>query len=211
MSRDRGVVPARRVTRSSHALSQSFRIPLARREESFSLSKAPASPPPLPPPSQGGERDRSLATSFHRAQQKHASRNRPSSSVNSNFSPAQCEARWVRFGEPRISQWIHLLEPALDLRRKAVDRVLTRAPNERGNATVAIDEKMEGRISELGAKATKRLGSGEVGRHDRVNFGQGRADSIRLVGIDRRGHHGEPPVRLEALPDALELRQAGPA
>src|SRR5208337_2991533 len=39
--------------------------------------------------SQGGERDRSLATSFHRAQQKHASRNRPSSSVNTNFSPAQ--------------------------------------------------------------------------------------------------------------------------
>ena len=38
-------------------------------------------------------------------------------------------ARWVRFGEPRLSQWIHLVEPALDLRRKAVDRVLTRAPN----------------------------------------------------------------------------------
>src|SRR5271157_5352994 len=70
------------------SLSQSFRIPLARREESFSISKAPASPPPAPP-SQGGERDRSLATSFHRAQQKHASRNRPSGSVNTNFSPAQ--------------------------------------------------------------------------------------------------------------------------
>src|SRR5208282_2794439 len=53
--------------------SQSFRIPLARREESFLISKAIASPP-LTPPSQGGERDRSLATSFHRAQQKHASR-----------------------------------------------------------------------------------------------------------------------------------------
>src|SRR5271157_247596 len=67
--------------------SQSFRIPLAGREESFSISKAPTSPP-LTPPSQGGERDRSLATSFHRAQQKHASRNRPFSSVNTNFSPA---------------------------------------------------------------------------------------------------------------------------
>ena len=44
--------------------------------------------PPLTPPSQGGERDRSLATSFHRAPQKHVSRNRPSSSVNTNFSPA---------------------------------------------------------------------------------------------------------------------------
>ncbi len=44
---------------------------------------------PPAPPSQGGERDRSLATSFHRAQEKHASRSRPSSSVNTNFSPAQ--------------------------------------------------------------------------------------------------------------------------
>src|SRR5208337_966897 len=34
--------------------SQSFRIPLARREESFSLSKAPASPP-LPPLCKGGK------------------------------------------------------------------------------------------------------------------------------------------------------------
>jgi hypothetical protein len=68
--------------------SQSFRIPLARREESFSISKAPHHPPSTPP-SQGGERDRSFATSFHRAQPKHASRNRPSSSVNTNFSPAQ--------------------------------------------------------------------------------------------------------------------------
>src|SRR5271157_5980344 len=38
--------------------SQSFRIPLAGREESFSISKASASPP-LTPPLQGGERDRS--------------------------------------------------------------------------------------------------------------------------------------------------------
>ena len=43
--------------------------------------------------SQGGERDRSLATSFHRARQKHVSRNRPSSSVNTNFSPAQSGSR----------------------------------------------------------------------------------------------------------------------
>ena len=46
--------------------SQSFRIPRARREESFSLSKAPASPP-LPPLRKGGKGDRSLATSFHPA------------------------------------------------------------------------------------------------------------------------------------------------
>jgi hypothetical protein len=124
----------------------------------------------------------------------------------SNFSPAQCEARWVRFGEPRISQWIHLLEPALDLRRKAVDRVLTRAPNERGNLTFAVDEKMERRVCELGAKASECLGTGEVSRHGRMNLGQGRADSLRLVRIDRCGHHCEPMVRLEALPDAFELR-----
>src|SRR5271157_3289483 len=68
--------------------SQSFCIPLARREESFSIAKASA-PPPLPPPSQGGEKDRSLAPSFHPAQQKHASRNRPSSSVKTNFAACQ--------------------------------------------------------------------------------------------------------------------------
>jgi len=34
--------------------SQSFRVPLARREESFSLSKAPPSPP-LPPLRKGGK------------------------------------------------------------------------------------------------------------------------------------------------------------
>src|SRR5208337_726579 len=70
--------------------SQSFRIPLARREESFSIAKASA-PPPLPPPSQGGEKDRSLAPSFHPAQQKHASRNRPSSSVKTNFAACQTD------------------------------------------------------------------------------------------------------------------------
>src|SRR5271157_1919464 len=54
--------------------SQSCRIPLARREELFSIAKAPASPP-LPPPFArgGGERDRSLTTLFHPAQQKYAS------------------------------------------------------------------------------------------------------------------------------------------
>src|SRR5271157_6186262 len=59
---------------------QSFRIPLARREESFLISKAPA-PPPLAPPSQGGEKDRSLPSSVDRAQQKPAPRTRPSSTV----------------------------------------------------------------------------------------------------------------------------------
>ena|GEM_PF-6944878 len=45
-------------------------------------------PPPLAPPLQGGEKDRSLARSFDRAQQKHASRNRPST-VNTNLSRLQ--------------------------------------------------------------------------------------------------------------------------
>ena len=86
-----GVVPARPVTRSSHALSsQSFRIPLARREEPFSISKARASPPW--PPLRKGEKDRSPGSSFDHAQQEHASRNRHCNSVNPNFSPAQCEA-----------------------------------------------------------------------------------------------------------------------
>ena len=51
-----GVVPARPVTRSSHALSRlrSFRIPLARREEPSSLSKCSRITSPAPP-SQGGK------------------------------------------------------------------------------------------------------------------------------------------------------------
>src|SRR5271157_4955236 len=101
--------------------------------------------------------------------------------IRTNFAACQCEARGVRSGETRISLWIHFLEPALDLRRKAVDRVLTRAPNKRGDPTFAVDEKMERRVCELGAKAPECLGTGEVGWHGRMNFGQGRADSLRLV------------------------------
>jgi hypothetical protein len=84
-----GVVPARPVTRSSHALSLSVLSHPSReaRRTVFDFQGSRITPPA--PPSQGGERDRSLATSFHRAPQKHTSRNRPSSSVNTNFSPAQ--------------------------------------------------------------------------------------------------------------------------
>jgi len=84
-----GVDPARSVTR----------------EPSFSMSKAPAPPPraplhspwrlctpcppPLAPPSQGGERDHSAALAFDRAQQKHPSPNRRSSPFNTDFSLPQ--------------------------------------------------------------------------------------------------------------------------
>jgi hypothetical protein len=84
-----GVVPARPVTRSSHALSLSVLSHPSREARRIVLDFQGSRITPPTPPSQGGERDRSLATSFHRAQQKHASRNRPSSSVNTNFSPAQ--------------------------------------------------------------------------------------------------------------------------
>ena len=133
-----------------------------------------------------------------------------SSSVFSIHCRRLPSPRWVRSGEPRISRWLHLLEPALDLRRKAVDRVLTRAPNERGDPTLAVDEKMERRVCEFGAKAPECLGTGEVGRHGRMDLGQGRAHSLRLLRIGRRGHHCEPPVRLEALPDAFELATGWP-
>ena len=41
-------------------------------------------------PLQGWEKNRSLAPSFDRAQQNHASRNRPSSRVKTNFAACQC-------------------------------------------------------------------------------------------------------------------------
>ena len=74
--------------------SQSFRIPLARREESFSISKAPASPP-LPPLRKGGK---GIARSRRHsiAHTKTASRNRPSSSVNTNFSPPQADHKPIK-------------------------------------------------------------------------------------------------------------------
>ena len=50
-------------------------------------------------PLQGGEKDRSFAPSLDRAPQKHASRNRPSSTVNTNFSPAQGEGFLLFEGE----------------------------------------------------------------------------------------------------------------
>ena len=46
-----------------------------------------------------------------------------------------------RHGEPRIAQRVQVLESALDLRRKAVDRLLTLAPGERGDPTLGVDEK----------------------------------------------------------------------
>ncbi len=83
------MVPAPPVTRSSHALSLSVLSHPSReaRRIVFGFQGFRITPPA--PPSQGGERDRSLATSFHRAQPEHASRNRPTGSVNTNFSPAQ--------------------------------------------------------------------------------------------------------------------------
>src|SRR5271157_1602803 len=87
-----GVVPARPVTRSSHALSLSVLSHPSREAGRivFALQGSRITPPT--PPSQGGERDRSLATSFHPAQQKHASRNRPSSLVKTNFAACQHRA-----------------------------------------------------------------------------------------------------------------------
>ncbi len=58
--------------------------------------------PPLTPPSQGGERDRSLAADSDRAQQKHASRNRPSSAINTDFSTPQPSPPFAR-GEKEAS------------------------------------------------------------------------------------------------------------
>jgi len=54
----------------------------------FTMSET-STPTPPGPPSQGGERARSAAPSFDRAQQKHPSPNRRSSPVNTNFLSAQ--------------------------------------------------------------------------------------------------------------------------
>src|SRR5208282_301900 len=80
-----GVVPARPVTGASHALFLSVLSHHSReaRRIGLDLQGSPITPPT--PPSQGGERE-SNAKSFQRAQQKHATRNRPSSSVNTHFS-----------------------------------------------------------------------------------------------------------------------------
>src|SRR5208337_418597 len=86
-----GVVPARPVTRSSHALSLSVLLHPSREAGRvvFDFQGSRLTPPA--PPSQGGEMDRSLAPSLDRAQQKHASRNRPSSAVKTNFAACQGE------------------------------------------------------------------------------------------------------------------------
>ena len=64
-----GVVPARPVTRSSHALSFSVLSHPSREARRIVLDFQGSRITPPTPPSQGEERDRSLATSFHRAQQ----------------------------------------------------------------------------------------------------------------------------------------------
>jgi|GEM_PF-6813267 len=87
-----GVGPARPVTRSSHALSLSVLSHPSREARTIVFDFQGSRITPPAPPSQGGERDRSLATSFHRAQQKHASRNRPSSRVKTNFAACQAGA-----------------------------------------------------------------------------------------------------------------------
>jgi hypothetical protein len=57
-----------------------------RRGKPFTVSEACVSTPLAPPSQGGGRRD---APSFDRAQQKHASRYRPSGTVNTTFSSAQ--------------------------------------------------------------------------------------------------------------------------
>src|SRR5271157_5511287 len=71
-----GVVPARPVTRSFHGLSLSVLSHPPREARRIVVDFQGSRITPPAPHSQGGERDRSLASSFHRAQQKHASRNR---------------------------------------------------------------------------------------------------------------------------------------
>jgi hypothetical protein len=80
-----GVDPARPVTGASHALFLSVLSHHSREARRIGLELQGSRITPPTPPSQGGERG-SHASSFQRAQQKHASRNRPFSSVNTHFS-----------------------------------------------------------------------------------------------------------------------------
>src|SRR5208337_5441922 len=85
-------------TRFPRSLLLSPFASLSRGEKNRSRPSRLPHHPPYPPFARGGKgslppceggRHCSLATSLHRAQQKLATRNRPSSSVNPNFSPAQ--------------------------------------------------------------------------------------------------------------------------
>jgi hypothetical protein len=85
-----GVIPAQPVTGASHALFLSVLSRYSRKARGIGLDLQASCITPPTPPSQGGERG-SHATSFQRAQQKHASRNRSFSSVNTHFSsPQRC-------------------------------------------------------------------------------------------------------------------------
>ena len=53
--------------------------------------------------------------------------------TNTNAGLAGHNVFWADHGEPRISQRIQLLEPALDLGLEAIDRPLASAPGDRGN------------------------------------------------------------------------------
>ena len=84
-----GVGPARSVTRSSHGLSLSALSHPSREAGRAGFECQGSRPTPPAPPLQGGEKERSLDY----AQQEHASRYLPSSSVNTNFSSAQAPAQ----------------------------------------------------------------------------------------------------------------------
>src|SRR5208282_5421917 len=83
-----GVVTAPPVTGASHALFLSVLSHHSREARRIGLDLQGSRITPPTPPSQGGE-SKSHAKSFQRSRQKHASRNRPSSSVNTHLSSPQ--------------------------------------------------------------------------------------------------------------------------
>src|SRR5271157_1533396 len=81
-----GVIPAQPVTGASHALFLSVLSRYSRKARGIGLDlQASCITTPYPPFARGGKRIARDVVSA-RAQQKHASRNRPSSSVNTHFS-----------------------------------------------------------------------------------------------------------------------------
>jgi len=111
--------------------------------------------PPCEP--KRGDTDRSLAPSFDRAQQKHASRNRPSKTVNTNFSSPQA----LR-GDPVT----HLAHPS---RLGYFSLLSSHGPSRRDYITLLAIEPKDGTLT---CEVQREEGLGDDARHQDRDSGR---------------------------------------